>query len=207
MISLDEIKKMADPGYTVGRDHIRMEHPLDKETVFEQFLQSYSVYYDVVRADEDTDNPKFELTGGFDAEARFDSKSEQYFLIRAAKVADIRSAEYVFFSKRDILTYEALSGMDERVWELCLERTKPGPDHKNTDALLVVIAHSVTGEAKDFIKKTKHSKNYRFALYGFSNYRLVVVELDKGMVYFSKQARFLMKLVGNILKEEKENSK
>ena len=70
-----------------------------------------------------------------------------------------------------------------------------------------MIADRIDEDAVAFIKKTKHSKNYRMARYGYSNFRLVAVELSTGTAYFNRQARILMKLVGNILKEEKEISK
>ncbi|MCR4788140.1 MAG: hypothetical protein K5888_06120 [Lachnospiraceae bacterium] len=207
MISLDEIKKKADPGFKTGPGCIYMGHPLKRDLVFENFIRSYSVYYDVSRNDRDTENNKFEVTEGFDAEARFDSKSEQYFLIKAAKVADIHSAEYVYFSSLKEPTLDELKKLDEKAWECGIAHAAPGPDHKNTDAVLIVIADKLDDEVREFVKKTKHSRNYRFALHGYSNFRLVAVELNTGKAYFNRQARILMKLVGNILKEEKEISK
>ena len=68
----------------------------------------------------------------------------------------------------------------------------------------VLDAYVPDYNAKEFIIKSKHSKNYNFALYGFSNYRLVAIGLNEGSVYFNKQARILKELVSNILKEEKE---
>ena len=210
MISLEEIKKKADPGFVVGRDCISMGHPLDKDRTFDNFITSYSVYYDVAcndRGDGEERPHRFEVTEGFDAEARFDSKSEQYFLIKAAKVADIRSAEYVYFAVRDELSLDEISKLDEKAWNAGISHVVPGPDHKNTDAVLIVIADRIDEDAIEFVKKTKHSKNYRMALHGYSNYRTVAVELSTGTAYFNRQARILMKLVGNILKEEKEISK
>ncbi len=60
---------------TSNRDRIDIEKNLDKKDVFEKCIRSYSVYYDVSR--KDTDDCRFEVAEGFDAEARFDSKSEQ----------------------------------------------------------------------------------------------------------------------------------
>ena len=187
---------------TSNRDRIDIEKNLDKKDVFEKFIRSYSVYYDVSR--EDTDDCRFEVAEGFDAEARFDSKSEQYFLVKKAKVADIHSSEYVYFSLKDNLSLDIIKELDQKAWEYAIEQAVPGPDHKNTDSVLIVICDNIEEEAKEFIIKSKHSKNYNFALYGYSNYRLVAIELNKGSVYFNKQARILKELVSNILKEEKE---
>ena len=210
MISLDEIKKKADPGYIVGRDFVRLDRPLDKDRVFDNFIASYSVYYDVALKDQNNGSDrssKFEVTEGFDAEARFDSKSEQYFLIKAAKVADIHSAEYVYFALREELKLDDLKNLDDKAWSEGISHVVPGPDHKNTDAVLIVIADRIDEDAIEFVKKTKHSKNYRMALHGYSNYRTVAVELSTGTAYFNRQAGILKRLIGNILKEEKEISK
>ena len=187
---------------TGNRNRIDIEKNLDKEDVFERFIKSYSVYYDVSR--KDASDPRFEVANGFDAEARFDSKSEQYFLVKRAKVADIHSSEYVYFSLKDNLTLDIIKELDLKAWEYGIGHASPGPDHKNTDSVLIVICDSIEEEAKEFIIKSRHSKNYNFALYGYSNYRLVAIGLDEGSVYFNKQARILKELVSNILKEEKE---
>ncbi len=190
---------------STNKNRLDLLGPLNKDDVYERFMKSYSVYYDVSqRSDED---PSFAVTEGFEAEARFDSKSEQYFLVKAAKVADICSYEYVYFAVTDKLTFEQVKELDKKAWESGISHAKPGPDHKNTDSVLIILADDITQEAKEFIYKSKHSKNYRFALYGFSNYRLVAIGLNEGSVYFNKQARILKELVSNILKEEKEIKK
>ena len=187
---------------TGNNNRIDIEKNLDKKDVFEKFIKSYSVYYDVSR--KDSSDSRFEVAKGFDAEARFDSKSEQYFLVKKAKVADIHSSEYVYFSLKDDLTLDIIKELDLKAWEYGISHASPGPDHKNTDSVLIVICDNIEEEAKEFIIKSRHSKNYNFALYGFSNYRLVAIGLNEGSVYFNKQARILKELVSNILKEEKE---
>ena len=187
---------------TGNRNRIDIVKNLDRKTVFEQFIRSYSVYYDVSK--KDAPDSRFEVAEGFDAEARFDSKSEQYFLVKKAKVADIHSSEYVYFSLKDSLSLEMIKELDQKAWEYAINHATPGPDHKNTDSVLIVICDNIEEAAKEFIINSKHSKNYNFALYGYSNYRLVAIGLNEGSVYFNKQARILKELVSNILKEEKE---
>lgn len=163
----------------------------DMESLYKKFLEAYTVYYNVNTND---------VTEGFDAEAYFDSKSEQYFLVKAAKVADIRTAEYVYFKKIQHLCVDELNKIDKKAWEEGISHVNPGPDHKNTDVVLIIFADSIDDDIPSIIKNSKHSKNYMCALYGYSNYRLIVVELDRGIAYFNKQARILMELVDNIIK-------
>lgn len=176
--------------YTINGQELIFGRPLEKEKVFDNFMDSYSVYYNINRD---------EVTDGFDAEAVFDSKSEQYFLIKAAKVADIHTAEYVYFKKTDKLSDNDLKLLDEKAWNEGISHVKPGPDHKNTDVVLIIFADSIDDDTKECIKKLKHSKNYNHALYGYSNYRLIVIGLNEGIVYFNKQARILTESVGNII--------
>ncbi len=182
--------------------------PPDPEKTYRSFLHSYGVYYDV--AEKNDAAAKFPVTPPFDAEARFDSKSEQYYLIRAAKVAELRTAEYVFFKRCSFLSLQQLQMLDETAWNATLSRVKPDATHKNTDAVLFVFADRTDAAVADYIKKAKHSKNYKAALFGYSNYRLVVIEFSSGTVYFNQQAKILTELVGNIIKsfnEEKEMKK
>lgn len=176
--------------YRISGQELHFDHPLAYDEVFDNFMDSYSVYYNVDRED---------VTEGFDAQAVFDSKSEQYFLIKSAKVADIHTAEYVYFKKIDKLTTDVLKEVDEKAWNEGISHVKPGPDHKNTDVVLVIFSESIDDDAIEYIKKIKHSKNYNHALYGYSNYRLIVIGLDSGIAYFNKQARILMESVGNII--------
>ncbi len=199
MIRLSDIKKKADPGYKIRGQVLEYEIPLKRDEIFEKLMESYSVYYNITRYD---DKDKAD----FDAEAVFDSKGEQYFLIKAAKVAEMNTAEYVYFKKIGKLSADVLKELDIKAWEQGISHVDPSPRHKNTDAVLIVVADSIDEDAMALVKSLKHSKNYRFALHGYSNYRLVAIEASEGKAYFNKQACILMGLVGNILVRKSETS-
>lgn len=205
MMSPADIKKKADPGYKIRGQVLDYGLKLTTKEIFEKFMESYSVYYNVIRNDSLSGNGSKSGTDAksgaadFDAEAVFDSKGEQYFLIKAAKVAEMNTAEYVYFKRINKLKAEVLTGLDLKAWEAGISHAVPSTKHKNTDAVLIVIADSVDEDARALVKKLKHSKNYKFALHGYSNYRLVVIEASEGKAYFNRQACILMGLVGNIL--------
>lgn len=184
--------------YTVGRNTVSVGRILDGDETYESFLDSYSVYYNLKR--EGTDDP-------FLAEAVFDSKSEQYFLIRAAKVAEMRSVEYVYFARESDLDAARLKVLDEKAWERGIARVEPGPNHKNTDVCLIVLADKLTDDARQLAVTSSHSKNYRLALHGYSNFRLIVIELSSGTAYLNRQARILKELVGNIMSKPFSNER
>ncbi len=205
MISPADIKKKADPGYKIRGQVLDYGLKLTTAEIFEKLMESYSVYYNVTRNDGSPADgsasgaDKESVAATFDAEAVFDSKGEQYFLIKAAKVAEMNTAEYVYFKRIKKLKAEVLTELDRMAWEAGISHAKPSTKHKNTDAVLIVVADSVDEDAKALVKKLKHSKNYKFALHGYSNYRLVVIEASEGKAYFNRQACILMGLVGNIL--------
>ena len=134
----------------------------------------------------------------FDAEAVFESHNEQYYLVKAAKVADIDTKEYVFFAKRDNLSADDFAKLDKVAWERGTSRAKPGYNHKSTDVTLVIVADTIEDTAKDMIKKSRHYKSYKWGFYGWSIYRLVAIESSCGKAYYNHRGKSLEKLVGNI---------
>ena len=160
-----------------------------KETLL-ALLPLFSDYYNV-----NTDNPE----EPFVAEAVFSSHNEQYYLVKAAKVADINTKEYVYFAECDRLDDDELLHLDSIAWDRGISNARPGYDHRNTDVSLIVIAQDIDDYTKKLIKKTRHGKSYRFGLYGWSNYRLVAIECSSGTAYYNHMGRSFKKLVGNIL--------
>ena len=160
-----------------------------KETL-SALLPLFKDYYNVNT--DDVEEP-------FAAEAAFSSHNEQFYLIKAAKVADINMNEYVYFAECDKLGCEELSRLDAVAWERGLSKVSPGYDHRNTDVSLIIVANSIDDTAKKLIRKTRHYKSYRFGFFGWSNYRLVAIECSSGTAFYNHQGRSLKKLVGNIL--------
>ena len=146
---------------------------------------------------DETDN----VEEPFVAEAAFESHNEQYYLVKAAKVADINMNEYVYFAVCNRLGNDDLIHFDQVAWERGLKKVKPGYDHRSTDVTLIIIADGIDDEAKKLIKKTRHYKSYKWGFNGWSNYRLVAIECSQGKAFYNHQGRNLKKLVGNILKD------
>ena len=123
MMSPADIKKKADRGYKIRGQVLDYGLKLTTKEIFEKFMESYSVYYNVIRNDSSSGNGSISGTDAesgsadFDAEAVFDSKGEQYFLIKAAKVAEMNTAEYVYFKRINKLKAEVLTGLDLKAWE------------------------------------------------------------------------------------------
>ena len=160
------------------------------EETYRKFLDAYRIYYNV---DETGESP-------FDATAVFKSSTEQYFLIRSAKIAQIDTNEYVYFAKREHLTASELKMLDQTAWERGCQNITPSSTHKSSDVILIVFAEDVDEEAKALIPKLRHSKTYKFGFWGFSNYKLAVIGSGEDRSLYNGQGRALKKLVADISK-------
>lgn len=159
--------------------------PENKEQLLENIFHSFERYYSI---------KKEEVTPPFAAEADFISHNEQYFLVKSAKIADIDSNEYVFFAITDNLTMEQFLNYDKTAWETGMSRVHPYNGHRNTDVTLVIIADTFDEDVKKIIRKTRHSKSYKFGFWGWSNYKLCTLEFFSNKFYANRLGKDLKKI-------------
>ena len=152
----------------------------------QRVLSSFKQYYNI-KTDE--------VTKPFAAEAEFHSHNEQYVLVKAAKIADIDSNEYVFFAATEKLTLSDLLTLDQKAWEEGLSRVNPSCGHRNSDISLIIITQAIDEDAKKQIKKLKHYKSYKFGFYGWSQYRLIAYDLSENKAWCNRTGSILKKLV------------
>ncbi len=159
------------------------------QEALDRVLRSYRRYYDV--ATELVEAP-------FAAQATFHSHEERFFLVKKAVLSESESNEYVFFAAEGDLDLARAQYLDDSAWRLGMECVDPHANHKNSDVSLVVIADRISPEAKQFFRKLRRSKNYRWGLYGYSNYRVVAIELSTGDLAANRLGKDLRKLFRNI---------
>ena len=158
----------------------------------ETILKKFELYYNVTT--EGVEPP-------FAAEAAFKSHSEQYFLVKAAKVADIDSNEFVFFYSDNEISdqkQDDIAKIADTAWERGLSRITPYYGHRNTDITLIVLSQKIGEEAFKKIKKLKHYKSYKFGLYGWSSFRTLAYESSTGRFATNRRGRGLKKIIGSI---------
>ena len=163
---------------------------MSNKDVFERVLHSYEAYYDI-----NTTSPAYP----FQAEATFQSHTEQYFLVKEAKLSSIESAEYVFFyTCGGCLLKEELFSLDETAWKEGLSRVKLSANHRNSDVTLVIIADKVDDDVFPLVKKQKHYKSYCFTFKGWSNYRVILLETSTKKLAYNRLGSSLKKIFSNI---------
>ncbi|MCR5591632.1 MAG: hypothetical protein K6F73_08865 [Lachnospiraceae bacterium] len=163
---------------------------MSKSETLSALLPLFTRYYNV-----DTENAE----PPFVAEAVFSSHNEQYYLIKAAKVADINMYEYVYFAECDTLGADDLRYLDETAWERGLAKVTPETGHRSSDVTLIIVADTIEDDTKKKIRKMRHYKSYKWGMHGWSNYRLVAIECSSGKAFYNHQGQSLKKLVSNIL--------
>ncbi len=160
----------------------------DLKTVTDKLLKAFSTWYNV-----NTETP----AAPFFAEASFKAHNEQYFLMKSAKLSEYDSKEFVFFAHVDELNENVLNELDDKAWQEGLSRAEVKENHRNTDVALVILADGFADGIEKTVKRTKHSKSYRFGLYGYSNYKLVAYELSTGKTCSNRMGNDLKKLFSN----------
>ena len=163
---------------------------MNLQEALDKLLPSFQRYYNIKT--EDVEAP-------FTAEAVFQSHNEQYFLIKSARISEANSNEFIYFYTADSLSAQELRELDCCAWEQGIGHVQPNYYHRSTDVALIIIAQKIDEEAWNLIRKLKHSKSYRFGLQGYSNYRLIALELSTGRVTHNRQGQSLKKLVSNII--------
>ena len=154
-------------------------------------LRSFHRYYDV--QEECVEPP-------FDAEAAFHSHDEQFFLVKSAKLSEAESHEYIFFAARDSLSPEEVQALGQTAWERGTGRARPHSSHRSTDVTLVLIAETISPEAKACLEKSKYYQSYRFTFHGWSHYRAIALETSTNTLICNRRGRELRKLFRDILK-------
>lgn len=155
----------------------------------EKVLQMYGQYYTVKR--EDAVPP-------FAAEAECVVNDEQLTAYRFVKISSVISREIVFFSAEEHLTEDKARQLVDAAWEEGLRRVEPGPNHRNTDIVLVALADRVDPEAAQLIKTSKASKNFKYSFYGWSVLRAIAIETPSGTLTANRMGQNLKKLFSNI---------
>ena len=167
---------------------------MDASVSFEKILRCYSRYYNV----------KTEyITKPFSAEAEFKSHNEQYFLVKAAKVADIDSNEFVYFynaasEKNEPITSEYIQELAQTAWQRGLENCKPYYGHRNTDVSLIIIANKIPEEVFASVKKINFYKSYKLGFFGSSSFRILTYEASTGRSQTNRRGSDLKKLTSSL---------
>ena len=158
------------------------------QDALEQLLPAYHRYYDV--------SP--EPYGSFAATALFYTHGEQYFLVKAAKMWEMESNEFVYFLTADSLTEPELVERIEEAWNDAMPHVHPSSAHRNSDVTVVVLVPTLDTETRKALRRFHRSVGYRHGMHGWSNLKLGAIELSDGRISTNRHGAELKKLLRNI---------
>ena len=119
---------------------------MNSSEALEKLLPAFEKFYTVKRQG---------VVCPFDAEAEFCLHTEKYVLVKAAKIADIDSNEFVYFSSQKKLDFSLLKELSMTAWNEGLKKVQPYSGHRNSDITLIVIADSLDSDVKKCAGKIK----------------------------------------------------
>ena len=170
---------------------------MTSKEALQTLLKSYMRYYNV--KEEGVEPP-------FAAEAEFLAQDVQYFLVKSAKLGEADSHEYIFFAAEEYLTLERAKLLDETAWSRGMSRVNPGPNHRNSDVHLVILADKMDDDAAQFLKKLRRYESYHHTFWGWSHYRVIALETSTGRLTCNRMGQILTKLFRNIKSAIKKES-
>lgn len=162
----------------------------DLNDTLQSVMDAFRRYYNVTDSD---------VLPPFSAYAEFKSHNEQYYLVKAAKIADIDSNEYVYFAVEDRLSLQRLDELSETAWEDGLKKVVPSYGHRNSDITLIIISNHIDQNAFSAVKRKRLYKSYKHTFYGWSHFKLVAMDLSLKRLTYNRQGQVLKKVLNNKL--------
>ena len=132
-------------------------------------LDAYSHHYNLNR-EEDV------LQGFYPAAADFFMRDENYAFSKKAVISAYEQYDYTYFYLADHLDEAGAKALLDRTLEAGMARVHPHKEHKSSYVTLVILADTITPEAKKLIQKTRFQKNFRLSLHGWMEYHIAAME-------------------------------
>ena len=102
--------------------------------------------------------------------------------------------EYIFIKHVDTLTLNIVKEFIIRMTSIHENLVFPSKDHKSSYTTAVIIYnHCSDIEALNNIKKFKYEKTYKFYLFGFSQIRLLAINLNNNSIVSNKYGKTVKK--------------
>lgn len=195
---MDQNHQSADRTNTLGRGGNVEEN----SRILDKMLRYYEGYFDL-------EKPFAVGHTVYNAYGYFQMTNTKYVLTREAQLWRTCLFEHLFFKLVDAFTDEK---MDEYQQGICDELEPefvrkggkyPPPDHMSTCLTHVFIcSQAVTKNVARRIRGYKFRRYYRFALRGYCEGRLLVIDLEKRTIYGNSSAKKIMKNYRRLFQQE-----
>ena len=114
------------------------------------------------------------------------------FVSQKTIIDQFETNEYILLKTMPILKQDMLEDFCSQIPELVECLVKLNENHRSTYINLILAADALDVDRKT-IEQFKHEKIYAFYFRGFSDVRLIVVNLNKGEMIYNKSAKAVRK--------------
>ena len=157
----------------------------------DRLCESYSVYFDVERFEEND-----ELLA---AACSLYVHSEKYILVKTAKLWEADSNEYVYIFNVPHLTKEIFQKCRDYAYREGMSRIEPKPGHMCSYITALLICDSCEPDALRALKRTRIYKSFRLSYYGWMDFHAGLIELQTGRIAANGSGRSAAQLLKKTL--------
>ena len=161
---------------------IAMQEQLNK------LLDAYSHQYDIDR--------NVEVEGFvYPATATYYLRDENYLISKQHVLSAVEQHEYLYFYLTDHLTADDLQSQIDLSKRAGLGKVKPHKDHMFSNVGLIVLANTISPEARKLIQKTRFRTNYKLSFWGWTEYQLAAMEVSTSSVFSNPAGKGAKKIL------------
>lgn len=143
---------------------------------FENIKKKYARYFDI-KEGEVIHNQSIDIF------ARFNEVSSRTVITKNDVVDSFETNEYCFLKGYESIELEDITNFCEFLKKASEKFVMPHKNHMSSYITGVMICDKKTyDEVRSYAKKFKHKKAYKMFLFGWSEVRLVIVELESGAI-------------------------
>ena len=173
---------------------------MDGNSLLEKIVDTYRANFDVVEP--------YEYHGVlYDAYAGFNLTSAKYVLVKKAELWRANCFEHVFFLYRPRITLADVEQFQSQLLEymepelVCQGEKVPKKNHMYTYLTAIFLSDEPADpEVIKVVRKLHFRKNYRFAVRGFSEERVVLFDIKNRKITGNPAAKELIKGYKKMLK-------
>lgn len=201
IIKMDAFDKLESASCLFLSKDTADSNEIEQEKLLSRLLKPYRRYFDIYENEE--------LFGkNIPAMAAFHSRNEKYVLTKKAKLWGAECHEYVFFFQTDFLTVKYFEEIADLLKKAEIKFVKPHDEHMYTHLTAVISSEKVEQEAEKMLCAFKSRKNYLLSLHGWSDSRMVLIELaenaDSFRITSNKDGKDTAKMFMNELTRQKK---
>ena len=153
--------------------------------------ESYSGYFDIERFDGGEND--------LAATCFLHVHSEKYVLVKAAKLWEADSNEYVYIFSVPHLTEEIFARCRDYAYKEGMTHIEPKAGHMCSYITALFVCDTCDDKALKALKKTRIYKSFRLSYYGWMDFHTGVIALESGMTAANGSGRSTAQLLKKTL--------